>query len=149
MHRLPRLSGKRNFTRLGKKLKGILFDSPFLTLTATAMTIGEWDDKSYEPLLAAIRETGWYNEFEGPRVEGWLRQRLFANKGPVAKVEYGQSYSPLLVLTVAHCDPNTKVQLNLAERRRQVRKLAAEAKTFIKPDKVTFVGSDTVRLWWD
>ncbi len=149
MHRQPHLTGLRNFTRLGKELKGILFDSQFLTLTATAMTINKDDARHYEPLLAAIRETGWYNEFEGPRVEGWLRQRLFANKGPVARVEYGQSYSPLLVLTVAHCDPDTLAKLSISDRRRQVRKLADEAKTFINPDKVTFVGSDTVRLWWD
>ena len=136
-----------------KLIKQIFDQTATMMATVECQTIADCDKKNYEPILLGIRAIENYNEFDGAKVENWLRSRLVdGNRGPITSIRFGREHSPVLYLTVTGSVRKSNGdyrKLNAKERREFAQTIAGEGKSLISADESNVVAPGVVRIWWD
>lgn len=131
----------------------LLFEQEQPYLTVEVQTIADGDRKLYEPVLKAIGLLKSWNAWDGPKVEGFVRDNLWeTGKGPIISVRFGRAYSPVLYLTITGAvreGEGDYRKLKYRERQKLARDLIRKAKETIEPDAARLVAPGLVKLWWD
>ena len=104
------------------------------------------ENKEFKDLLAAIKEVGRYNLFNGEKLADWLLK----NAKHFRFIRFGREYSPVIYITpYFHIRGHSKKEL--ARQRKKAKAFVNRAERELKADEFWSVNSKTLefRAWWD